>query len=854
MADKKVDIKITASTTNLKAQLAKATTAITGFAKKTSSIVSSSMRATTTAVKGATKIFAGLAVPIGLVAKAYANYETALVGVGKTANLSGRELKQFGKDFKEATKDIPVATNDLLGFAQKGAQLGVAREDLSKFAETVARLKVSVDDIDIDEAILSIAGTVKLMEGSTENVDRFASTVALMGDSFATTESKILHSTQSIAAGISRFNVSTADVIALATATSSVKIEAENARTQFQKTFQALTVAIKKGGEPLDDLIALTGKSGEELEKAFGESATDVFEIFVEGLSKVKQEDLPAELEKYGLAGERGITVLGTLANKGLPTLKKALADSRQEFKDNTKLINESNAAFGTLTNLVKIVWKRIVDLSTAVGEKLAPRFKDMAKKATEFFDSISDTKTIEAISDAFLIVIDIGGDVVEIIGDIGKEIISWFGEGGDVAGSLKLIRKLFEMDKILELLTLQFKKMALKVATYFLELSTKINHALSFEGVLGSIKTLLINMENNLSRLATIVEASFNDMIAAIKIKGLEVARELEIVAKQAASFDIFGGRSNEEIRASVTEEYDAKIAAIQENNQIENQLIKDEAQGKIDAKNEALQSESDGLTTKLAEIKTAEAETLLAIEAEFNEILKEGREELAEEQAEEGGAISPIDILSGDPEKLAENIEENTALVEEGTDSLMENIKRFFGFNAKETKKGSKVTEDADKKTVASDASKLTGLLANQELFGEQSEGVAKAFGLANVAINTGDAISNAIASVKGTSGYDYALQVALAVGSVMAAIAPAVPMIKGAKQDGGENLSGGRYLIGERGAEILDVPDGSNIIPNEGIGGQNINIVVTAGDEFAEHLNYGINDGKELNTIAN
>ena len=799
-----------------------------------------------TGLEGALAVSTALTVPVIGVAKAYADYEKALIGVGKTANLTGHELKQFGKEFKTATKDIPISTNELLDFAATGARLGVAREDLTKFATTLAKLQVSAEGLSMEEASLSIARTVKLMEGGTENVDRFASTVARLGDEFPVTEGEVLHSSLNIASAVSRFKVSTADVAALATATKSVGIEAENARTQLAKSFQKISDAIYEGGDSLDELMRLTGMTGEQLKQTFEKDATAVFQAYLEGLNKLPQEAFVKSLEEMGMSGERSIQVLGALSRKGIGTLRTALQTANEEYITNTKLTNESEKAFSTLSAQVTLVWKRITDLASLIGEKLAPTFKDTTKRVIEFFDEIENSTAIDQIADAMIIFIELSGDFIRVLGGVAKAIGDVFGINSDSMQSLRLFRKLLQMDTLLETLSLMFAKKAVEIATTWRKLGA------IFDFKTFGITQFITQFKNSLSQMKAIAEIAFNELKTAIKIKGLEVAKEGEILAKTLQAKLTFGDADT--VRAEVTAVYDARITALRDETARLNQTILEEGQKTIDARNEDLQAKSEALVTNYQEIKTQEAETLLAIDQQIFENVKEAKAELATEQEEDEGAKSPLDVLTGNPEENQEKVEANNEVIAEGSDSLLDTIKSFFGISGAEEKKDTENKKKKAKEEQSIAAQTSDFLLANQAIFGEKATKLAQGIALTDAIINQGKAISNAVASAKGTSGFDYAAQVAIAVGSALAEIVPAIGIIKGARQEGGAVTAGDAFLVGERGAEVFVPPQDGEIISNDALRQQNVNVVVTAGDEFTQGLFFNIQDQQELDQLPN
>ncbi len=855
MADKEVKIKITADSKELSSGLKKATSSLGRFAKTAGSGVKGITGGITKFAKTSLGALGSLGkgiVAIGTVytgtligiAKAYSSYEKALVGVGKTANISGNELQKFGKEFKEATKDIPVATNELLGFAKIGAQLGVANEDLTKFSTTLARLQVSAEGLNMEDAALSIARSVKLIEGNTKNVDKFASVVARLGDEFPITEGEILHSSLNIASAISRFGVSTAQVTALATATKSSGIEAENARSQIATAFNTIGKAISKGGKKFEELQRLTGMTGEQLKKTFKEDATEVFTAFLGGLNQLETDEFNQSLETMGFTGIRANQVIGSLATKGFDTLTTALSTANDEYGKNTKLTNESSKAFGTLGSLTTLVWKRITDLTSAVGEKLAPAFKSIAKRATAFFDSMSDTKTVDAISDAFLIMMGIGEDAIKGIAGVGKSILKWFGGDGDVSKSLKTFRSLLEMGNLWNTLKLVFKRALIDIEIAFDEFLKSIGKKISdffstdfskdVAKSFGNVaKTLGINLPDVGKEIPKLKEG-FNKA-ANVAQKGFA---GIKAIAQEG--FDVLSGGGDKSegksLADKIKENFSNQITAINEGTQAKNEAATVAFESEKE-KTLTLQEQSDELTRQIEKNKE-----------EAYKRAKEKEEEDKEDEDEEEDGKRKFDLL-GDPEKNQELIDENTEIQESGFSRLFDGIKSFFTGKSGVDKKDSKEVEAKGKVDISTAQTTFGALESLQSAFGEKNKSANAALAVARIALGTVDAWNTQqIPGDPSSLGRGIA-----AAATYAAANLPQLATIKGAKQEGGAVTGGDSFLVGERGAEVFTPQVDGNIIPNDALGGQTVQVVVTGGDDFARTLNYDIQDQKELGTVA-
>ena len=328
--------------------------------------------------KGSTIAFAALATTIGLTVKSFAIYETGLIGVGKTADLTGKSLTDFGKDIQKLSIRLPFATKELLEIAQAAGQLGVkGKENLLKFTETIAKLGTA-SDLSGEEAATTLTRILNITREGTGDIDKFASVIVALGNSFAASEREIAAVTTRVARATTQFGVSSAEAAAFGAALKSVGIEAEGGGSAVGRSFQAIDEAIRGGGESFKQLQKITGLTGDALKKTFQDDAAVVFQKFVEGLSRAGEttKGVAATLADFGLAGTEILNVLPVLA-KNSDELGRALRIAGTEVQNATALEKEFEAQSKTLDNETKKLSNTIGVISTQIGGFFTPAVKD---------------------------------------------------------------------------------------------------------------------------------------------------------------------------------------------------------------------------------------------------------------------------------------------------------------------------------------------------------------------------------------------------------------------------------------------------------------------------------------------
>lgn len=364
----------------------------------------------------------GVTLPVlaatGFSIKAFADYETALVGVGKTTGLAGSELKNFGDRIIDLTKTIPVSATELMTLGQTAAQLGVSGSDnILKFSSTLAKLSTASNIVG-EEGASDLARLMTVTRSSMGDVDRFAAAIVALGNTSAATEAEILGFATRLGGATAVFNVSGVDALGMATAMKSLGIEAEAGSSSVQRAFGAINESISGGGKKFAALSQITGISADQLKKRFAEDSVGVFNEFVVGLNKISQAggDVTQALDFFGMSGVRDIQVIGTLA-KNSDLLAQKLKTSADGFRENTALENEFSAQLGTLNNQISLTQNEIFATAKDIGETFKPAILAALSAVKSFMGFLRNNPALTKMMVAFALLAAAIGPVIFAIG-----------------------------------------------------------------------------------------------------------------------------------------------------------------------------------------------------------------------------------------------------------------------------------------------------------------------------------------------------------------------------------------------------------------------------------------------------
>ena len=460
------------------------------------------------------KLTTGLTAPlvasVGLITKAAIDYESAFAGVKKTVDETATvSYKNLSDGIRQMAKELPASAVQIANVAEVAGQLGIKADDILKFSRTMIDMGESTN-LSAEDAATAIAKIANILGLTSDEYSRFGASVVDLGNNFATTEKDIVEMSNRLAAGGKLAGLTAPEILGLATAMSSVGIEAEAGGTAMTQTLTAIGNAVslttKDSADDLALIAKVAGTTSEEFQQAWKEKPAEALQSFIKGLNTAREKgaNMDAILMKLGMTGVRQGNMLKSLALSS-DKMSAAVNRSNQAWKENTALTNEANKRYETTESQLKMFKNQITDLAIEFGGPLLKALRDGLKagkpwietlaKMAKQFSSMSEEQQRNILKWGALVAgagpaLSILGKGIGVIGNL-TQALGWLTKGtGKAVGGLSLMAKTFQAFKTTGNLTSAFQLASSGMASF----GTATVSASSSTGLLGTSMSLLAN------------------------------------------------------------------------------------------------------------------------------------------------------------------------------------------------------------------------------------------------------------------------------------------------------------------------------------------------------------------------
>ena len=317
-------------------------------------------------------------------------WESAFAGVRKTVDASPAEFEELEGSIRDMSKEMPIATTELAGLAEAAGALGIAKEDIEEFTRVTAMIGTTTD-VSADQAATSLGQLSNVLGLTSDDYERFGSTLVDLGNKGASTESQILEIASRAGAGSKLVGMATDETLAWASAVANLGIEAEAGGSSLQTFFLKSTKAISEGSDKLDTYARVAGTTAAEFKRAFEQDASGALQTFLDGLGKLSQGEQLQALEDLDFNDVRITrTLLGLAGN--VDNLGDSLDVASEAWEENAAMAEEAEKRYGTTESKLIILGNRVNDLAITFGEELTPALVDLATLGVEELERFAES------------------------------------------------------------------------------------------------------------------------------------------------------------------------------------------------------------------------------------------------------------------------------------------------------------------------------------------------------------------------------------------------------------------------------------------------------------------------------
>ena len=358
--------------------------------------------------------------PMGYAANKAAEFEDKLTSVGKTTQMQGQELKNFGNEVLKMAVKNRTGIDSLLEMAEVGGQLGIAKKDLLSFTEAGNKFFTVFSKSyggNVEEAMTHVAklgGIFKETRGMNpaDQITRTASAINELSKKGAATAYNITDFALRIGALADNMSPSLQNTLALGAHLENLGIKSEIASGGMARLFTAVGENIV----PFAKFMNMTPKSAETL---FNKDSLEFVKQFASRFKGMSNTEMIQTLDKLKIGTDESKKVLGAMSDS-IDKLTESQRLSRTEFEKSDSISKEYNRMNNTsMANLQKM--RNTFDaLSIKIGNAVLPIMNSLLKATIPIVEGIANwIERNKGLAETLAKIVIIGGSVALAISGI---------------------------------------------------------------------------------------------------------------------------------------------------------------------------------------------------------------------------------------------------------------------------------------------------------------------------------------------------------------------------------------------------------------------------------------------------
>ncbi|HQR82479.1 MAG TPA: phage tail tape measure protein [Thiotrichales bacterium] len=332
---------------------------------------------------GVVAIGASLALPI----KQAVDFESAMADVKKVVDFeSPAELKVMEADILRLTRTLPMTAQGISSIMASAGQAGIAKNELLGFAESAAKMGVAFD-VTADEAGDMMAKWRTAFKMNQTQVNTLADQINFLGNTTAASAPKISDVVRRIGPLGEVGGLAAGQIAAIGASMVSTGVESEVAATAI-KNFMLSTVAGASATKGQKEAYKSLGLDAEKLAKRMQVDAGGAIDDLLTRLQKLPKHMQAATMKE--LFGSESIGAIAPLLTN-LDALRGNLAKVGDASQYAGSMNKEFEARAATTANSFQLMTNKLSEIGITIGSVLLPAVNTALNAISPIITGIAD-------------------------------------------------------------------------------------------------------------------------------------------------------------------------------------------------------------------------------------------------------------------------------------------------------------------------------------------------------------------------------------------------------------------------------------------------------------------------------
>ena len=334
--------------------------------------------------------YAGMAYSVAQVADAAVKFESSMADVRKVVDFdSPEQFKQMGKDILDLSTRIPMVAEGLAQIVAAGGQSGIARDELLGFAESAAKMGVAFD-ITAEQAGDMMAKWRTAFKMGQGDVVKLADKINFLGNTTAASAPLISDVVTRIGPLGSVGGVASGEIAALGASLVGSGVTSEIAATGIKNLILAL-VSGESATKSQNEAFAALGLNAIDMAKYMQKDARGAILSVLEAVQRLDKEQQASVMAE--LFGKESISAIAPLLSN-LDALKTNFDAVSDASKYAGSMEKEFQTRAETTANAMELMNNSIYRTKVAIGQGLLPAIAPVASVVADAATAVGNFAT----------------------------------------------------------------------------------------------------------------------------------------------------------------------------------------------------------------------------------------------------------------------------------------------------------------------------------------------------------------------------------------------------------------------------------------------------------------------------